>query len=209
MSCSGFHPVLEKEYHLSYPHLYESGGELYMIPESNENRCIDCYRCAAFPGEWEFCRTLVPDVCAVDTDIVESGGLFYLMTNIAEQQGDSLNRRAYLYYSDSFPVGTWKRHPANPVVDSAAFSRNAGRIFSRDGKLLRPAQDCARFYGRSMHLMEIEELSPVSYKEAEISDILPPEQYNSPGYTAIGTHTYNESEHYIVTDIKTRKRRFI
>ncbi len=208
MSCSGFNQVLEKDFHLSYPHLFESGGELYMIPESNENNSIDCYRCTSFPGVWEFHRTLILGICAVDTDIIRHNGVFYLVANVAEKPGDSLNQKAFVYYSDSFPDGGWTAHPANPVVDSAAFSRNAGRVFSKDGKLVRPAQDCARFYGRAMHLMEIEELSPSVYRESKLSDILPPEQYNSPGYTAIGTHTYNESEHYIVTDIKTKKRRF-
>ena len=68
MSCSGFNQVLEKDFHLSYPHLFESGGELYMIPESNENNSIDCYRCTSFPGVWEFHRTLIPGICAVDTE---------------------------------------------------------------------------------------------------------------------------------------------
>ena len=36
--------ILEKPYHLSYPYLFEYQGQLYMMPESNENNTIDLYK---------------------------------------------------------------------------------------------------------------------------------------------------------------------
>lgn len=207
LTCSGFHPILEKDYHLSYPNIFEHENKLYMIPESNENNRIDCYVCTEFPDQWKFCATLISGICAVDTDLIYQNGMFYLITNAAES-GGSLNQKACLYYSDSFPGEVWTAHPGNPVVDSLTHSRNAGRIFAKDGTLYRPAQDCAQFYGKAVRVMQITELTPELYTETEAFTIFPPDRYNKPGFTAIGTHTYNESEHYIVTDIKTRTRRF-
>ena len=50
MTRSEYATALKKPYHLSYPHLFECGGNLYMIPETNENNTIDCYVCASFPN---------------------------------------------------------------------------------------------------------------------------------------------------------------
>src|SRR6185503_2933906 len=56
--------VLERPYHLSYPFLLRWIGELYMIPESAQNKTIDAYRCVRFPDEWVLDRTLMQDTIA-------------------------------------------------------------------------------------------------------------------------------------------------
>ena len=207
MTRSEYATALKKPCHLSYPHLFECGGNLYMIPETNENNTIDCYVCASFPNKWEFHSTLIRGIRAVDTDIVQHGGLFFLVTNAELAPGEGLNSKACVYYAERFPTSEWKAHPANPVVSSLASSRNAGWIARKGDKLYRPAQDCAAFYGRAVRLMQIEELTPQSYREREVALIEAPTRWNAKGYKAIGTHTYNESENYIVSDIKTRTRR--
>lgn len=40
---------MERPYHLSYPFLFEYGEQLYMLPESAENRSLDVYRYTHFP----------------------------------------------------------------------------------------------------------------------------------------------------------------
>jgi len=44
-------PVIEQPYHMSYPFLLEYQDELYMIPETAENRTVDLYRCTEFPNK--------------------------------------------------------------------------------------------------------------------------------------------------------------
>ena len=41
--------VLERRYHLSYPFVFECDGEIYMLPETGENNCVELYRAPEFP----------------------------------------------------------------------------------------------------------------------------------------------------------------
>jgi len=69
--CTDPVPVIEQPYHMSYPFLLEYQDELYMIPETAENRTVDLYRCTEFPKKWELVSTLMDNVIAVDTTLLE------------------------------------------------------------------------------------------------------------------------------------------
>ena len=45
--------VLEEEFHTSFPHVVESHGEYYMIPESEGSGAIRLYRATRFPTTWK------------------------------------------------------------------------------------------------------------------------------------------------------------
>jgi hypothetical protein len=61
--------VLERPYHLSYPHLFRWEDTHYLIPETRANRTIEVYRCLAFPQLWERHAVLMHNVEAVDTTL--------------------------------------------------------------------------------------------------------------------------------------------
>jgi|GEM_PF-6461622 len=69
--------ILEKPYHLSYPCVFEHGGDWWMIPESSENSTVDLYRARRFPFEWEHERTLIDGAKLVDTTPLFHNGLWY------------------------------------------------------------------------------------------------------------------------------------
>lgn len=73
--------ILERNYHLSYPFLFEENDTLYMIPETAENRTIELYKCIEFPEKWEFCTNLMEDVYAVDSTIVKKDNKYWLFCN--------------------------------------------------------------------------------------------------------------------------------
>lgn len=75
-------PCLVEPFHLSFPYLFHAGGTLYMCPETSEKREIRVYRSVDFPCEWKLERTLMRDVCAVDTMLFEHGGRWWMFTNI-------------------------------------------------------------------------------------------------------------------------------
>lgn len=83
--------------------------------------------------------------------------------------------------------------------ESYRFRRHSGptcgQIFSHQGRLIRPGQDCSQFYGRAVVLNHIEELSVNDYRETPILTLEPDWQ---PGN--VGTHTFNQSENYQVVD---------
>ena len=71
-SASSLTPILKKGYHLSYPHIFESGAEWYMIPETHQDNGVDLYRCTHFPDTWVWEERLIEGVQLVDCSPVFS-----------------------------------------------------------------------------------------------------------------------------------------
>ncbi|MEM8889209.1 MAG: hypothetical protein AAGD28_14620, partial [Bacteroidota bacterium] len=178
--------VLEKDYHLSYPFIFEYERDLYMIPESCENRSIELYRCKNFPGEWEYLGNLMEDVNAVDTTLFFHQGYWWMFSSIAEHEGALHDDELSLFYADTPLSKTWTPHPANPIVSDVRKARMAGKVFRHEGKIYRPAQDCSGLYGRAFSFYEIEELNPGTYRERLVRNI---QADWNPKFTR--THTFN------------------
>jgi hypothetical protein len=208
LSHSGFIPILEKPYHLSFPFIFNIKKDneriWYMIPETHENMTIDLYRAKAFPKKWVFEMTLMHDVKAVDSIVFYHNDYWWLFTSIGKGR-DTPNKNLSLFYADVFPTDAWKPHPQNPLCSVLENSRMAGAVFldKKSGVPCRPAQNCLRDYGQMTNINEITEVNPSSYKERLVKTILPEKNMH-----AVCTHTVNFSEHYMLRDIKTRTLRF-
>jgi hypothetical protein len=176
--------VLERPYHLSYPHMVEDGGELFMVPETAENRTIEIYRCTRFPDQWELAGTLMEGVCAVDATLLQRDGKWWLFANVVENAELSTWDQLFLFHSDSLAAGTWIPHPLNPIVSDVRRARPAGPIFEREGRLYRPSQDCSVRYGYGIRINQITTLTPDDYAEIESDSIWP--DWDT---TIIATHT--------------------
>ncbi len=163
--------VLERPYHLSYPFLFKWDGVLYMLPESGGNRTVALYRCMEFPDRWVEDRVLLSGINAADATLVEHEGRWWMFMTQAES-GQSIHEHLYLYSADT-PLGPFLPHPANPVKSGLYGSRPAGALFSRDGVLYRPAQDCTRVYGEAVVLQRVDELTKSGFRETEVSRIAP------------------------------------
>jgi hypothetical protein len=194
------HTVLAPQYHVSYPFVFRRGDDVYMIPESLENATVDLYRATAFPSQWELEARLLSGVRAVDATLHDDGSQLWLFLNVAEP-GASVNDELHVYTSSALD-GPWSPHRENPVVSDVARARPAGRIFRRDGMLIRPSQDCSSGYGRAIVLNSIDVLTPTEYRETPIARIEPDW---APGL--VGTHTYNATERVEVLDGFRRARR--
>jgi hypothetical protein len=185
--------VLTRPYHLSYPFLFAVGDSIYLLPETGSNGAIELYRAEAFPTQWQFERTLVSGVTAVDPTLLEHGGQLWLFANVKEYgapYSDELN----VYFADSL-AGPWTPHPRNPVVSDVRSARPAGRIFDLGGMLIRPGQDSSERYGRAVTLNRIDVLTEVDYEETVIGSVDPSWRKGN-----LGTHTYNFDDLYEVVD---------
>jgi hypothetical protein len=180
--------VIEQPYHMSYPFLLPVGNEIYLLPETSENRTLELYRATKFPFEWTLDRVLLRDVALVDTTPFLCDGIWYFFTSLAET-GETL-----LFYADRFD-GEWHYHPMNPICTDVRRSRSAGALFYRQGKLMRPAQDCSVRYGYALALNEITVLSRTEYSEKLVETILP-----DWGDGLLGTHTLNAADSIEVID---------
>lgn len=186
--------VLERPYHLSYPFLIEIDGHLFMIPETRENNGIEVYRCINFPDKWEYVKTIIPNIQAVDATLVKSGEKWWLFATVNDENGttwDSL----HLFYSDHPLSSHWTAHPKNPIINNVKSARPAGRIFSYNNHLIRPSQDCSRRYGYAINFNRIKTLNETDYEEIHETCFAPPKIGKF-----IAAHTYNKSSGLAVID---------
>lgn len=157
--------VLAEPHHLSYPYLFTVDGTLYMVPEQKAARRVDVYRCVEYPSRFEKVTTWFKGVRMVDVTVFEHGGRWWLFCAV-KAQGLRYDESLCAYYSDHPLKGAWTPHPLNPLVRDFRSGRPGGRVFQdREGRLLRPSQDCRPHYGAGLNLFEIEELSPTTYRE--------------------------------------------
>jgi hypothetical protein len=193
--------VLERDYHLSYPYLIEHRGELFMVPESGQNRSIDVYRCVSFPDVWRFEKTLLRDVSWADATFHHDAHLWWMFVSISAD-GGQLYDELHIYYADDL-LGEWHPHSENPVKSDVCGARPAGRPFVAGGMLHRPAQIGVPLYGAGISVARVLQLTPQRYREEEVSRILP-----QPGQGVLGIHTLNRSGDLSVVDAFARRRRF-
>ncbi len=162
--------VLEEDWHLSYPLVFEAEGAVWMIPESSANREIAIYRGDPFPRRWVKEATLVSDVEAVDATIVKHQERFWLLASV--YNGLDHHTDLHIFHSSNLLSG-WRPHALNPVMRDPRAARSAGSIVVRDGKMWRPVQDCSERYGGAVALAEITRLDEEGYEQIVRSVLKP------------------------------------
>ena len=195
-------PILEKPYHLSYPFIFEYNGSLYMIPETGENRTIDAYRCVSFPFEWEYHKTLMSNVEAKDATLIQYRGKWWLFATVREHNQGSTWDQLSIFWADNPLTDKWAPHPLNPVVNDVRTARPAGHIFSQNGSLIRPSQDCSVRYGYALNFNRITKLSETEYEEVPEARLEPPG-----GTNILATHTFNKAGEMAIIDAVIRRRK--
>lgn len=164
--------------HLSYPFVFQHQGETYCLPESSAAYQLILFRWNAGAGKWENHAAILEGVEAADATLFVYGGMFWVAyTDIAIDAFDNLN----LIYAASLE-GPWRAHSQNPVVLDPRVSRCGGTIFEKEGKLIRPAQDCSERYGGAIRLMRIDICTQDQFLQTEITLIRPEKALNPHGF---------------------------
>jgi len=159
--------VLEKDFHLAYPFIFEEDGTLYMIPESCGNRQIDIYQLDPTSGKAIFHKTIIKNIDAVDNTLVKFNEKWWLFCTMST---DESNTNLYLFFADKFD-GEYSAHAANPVKSDIRCSRPAGTPFINNGLLYRPAQDSSDTYGGKIALNKIVKLNECAFEEETVGYI--------------------------------------
>ena len=208
--CAEFHEdgtlgkprqVLSRNYHLSYPFVFEWRGQVYMLPETQDNRTVEIYGAVEFPYRWELAGVLLNNVSAVDSTIFQHKDRLWLFAAGLDGEGTESNELSLFWANSLF--GPWQPHPKNPVVCDVRRARPAGSLFFDQGSLIRPAQDCTARYGYAISLNRVDELSETDYREVPVATILPDWM---DGIHA--THTFNRLSGITVLDARSRVPRF-
>jgi hypothetical protein len=163
--------ALEEPWHLSYPFLVQDQGQIYMVPESSQNREVVLYRAEAFPDRWVRHATLLSDIDLSDATIFEDGGRFW-MFGCTNDGGGSPSDTLSIFWADKL-AGPWLPHQQNPVLIDPVSARPAGPLQRIDGRLWRVTQDCSGGYGRAVGLVEIGQLTTERFEQKLVAVIRP------------------------------------
>lgn len=192
---------LKEEYHLSYPFLWEEGGEILMIPETSNNRDVAIYQASNFPFGWKRKAVLLSDIDAADVTITRRDGKLWLFC-VTRDGNNGYSDCLSVFYADHI-YGPWHPHAQNPVLINAATARPAGNFYEREGRLYRPVQDCSHHYGAEIALVEITHLSEAEYRQ-DVVGTLAPDIY----WPGRKLHTRNRAGNLEVVDGAILRPRF-
>ena len=160
--------VLKESFHLSFPFVFEDHGNVYMIPESQEDDSIRLYRANNDLSSFSYVRTLLKKKRGTDliysyndSHIYCNDGNYYLFTSYQED---------WMYYQELYVArdlltDEFVKHPDSPICVSNEFGRNGGSLIKYNEKLLRVTQDCHEDYGDNVSLMEILKIDTEHYEE--------------------------------------------
>ncbi len=167
--------VLDLEYHLSYPFIFEEEGEIYMMPETNANNRLEIYKCCQFPNKWELFNSAFEGEKVADsffyTDNLNQKWLFL---NKSNNIGTSLDNELYIYKVDSINLNKITPHKQNPIYIDARMARNGGAIFEYNNELYRPSQrNVDGVYGKSLNINKIDKLTLDEYSEITVRIVEP------------------------------------
>lgn len=161
--------VLEERWHLSYPLVFKDMGEIWMIPESCQNKEVVLYRANPFPHRWTREAVLIRDMSLTDATLVEKDGLYWLLATLEDAAASA---DLYLFFAPNL-LGPWQSHRGNPVLRDPRTARSAGPIVRRGGQLWRPVQDCSHHYGAAVGLAEIIRLDTDGYEQTLRNTLAP------------------------------------
>ncbi|WP_255168968.1 glucosamine inositolphosphorylceramide transferase family protein [Natrononativus amylolyticus] len=170
--------ILKEPFHLSYPYVFQSGGEWYMLPEhtAETQRSLRIYKAVQFPRSWVLAETALSGKRIIDPTLVQTDDTWFLFVS---HDGASVE----LYFSDKWCTDTWIRHPKSPITETAYMGRMAGRPIGGE-PLFLPFQDLRYLYGELVRCCRVDRLTPTEYSHTEIG--------GSPILRAQFTHKWND-----------------
>ena len=74
--------IMDEPFHLSYPYVFKSEDDYYLIPESYQANSVRLYKADEFPTQWTFVKTLVEGRDYVDNSIVYYNGKWWLFSSV-------------------------------------------------------------------------------------------------------------------------------
>lgn len=167
-------PVLEEEFHMSFPYIFEYNNDLYMIPDTSQSNSIRLYKCVIFPFKWKYQKDILNNVSAADSMVFEYDGRWWLLTNIATAGNKDHCSQLFGYYNSNPLSDEWNSHEQKPLIFDSNFGRNGGLIGVESNHPVRVRQKQSfNLYGSGLSFARITKLSPNAFKEDEIGQINP------------------------------------
>lgn len=158
-TAGAWQPVLEEEFHLSFPTVFDWNGETWMIPETGSDHSLRLYRCREFPAQWELVQRFGVDAELCDAILVDRtpAALTLLCSETKPDNQLYVRFRRYTLRHAAEPAeplpGTEPPAPTGEpfeLLPDEAFnlqhrdfdlvSRNAGPLFVLGSQVIHPTQ---------------------------------------------------------------------
>jgi hypothetical protein len=183
--------VLDTNDHLSYPFVFKENGRIYVFPENAFSGALYCYEFDQVQRTF-INRKKILDLPVIDPTIIKHDNRYWLFSTLL---GDKLHSDLHIFHSDTL-FGPYTAHAGNPVKQSLNGSRPAGDFIEVDGEIYRPTQNCSNYYGESISINKITELTTTTFHEEEHM-ILTANKNDEFNY---GIHTLNVVDDIIIVD---------
>lgn len=185
--------------HLSFPIYYRENGKVYIYPESTKTRKLTLYEYNESTGEAIPIRDLsmAPLADAVIWQLREK-------RVIAATTAPNDNGKVLDIYPFREEAPLEREGPVERILFPERIARNAGMPFEIQGRLFRPAQNCARRYGECVLIQElIESDNGLKFKEVN--------RFYSPLLNyKVAFHTFNVFDNkYVAVDAEGMRYGFI
>lgn len=201
-----FKVVIDEPFHMSFPMVFEFDGDIYMLPETSNDKSLRLYRASAFPDKWELVHRFDTDGLLVDTVITHVGEKsFGILT--CEASPDKEYECRFLKFeiskdgSGSFSLQ--EDTDFNSCQKYDLLSRNGGPVFEYNGKRYIAAQESSfSEYGLYMNYYEYDESSKKlavnpQFKKLSCKDFV---VHGVP--KGLGVHSYCFNDDYEIIDLK-------
>lgn len=193
--------AISENFHLSFPYLFEYQDQLYMCPESSENKDIRVYKCVDFPLQWKLEKVIMSEISAADTMIFQRNGKWWMLTNVDVADVGDYRSELCVFFADTPLEARWTPHPLNPVIVDASRARNAGCFTIGDAYFRFSQGQGFDVYGKRVLINKIIELTDTNYVES-CEAIVAPSFF--PGI--VGTHHLHSNGQLTVFDFSINSR---
>lgn len=157
--------VLEEPTHLSFPQILEFNEKFFMLPETSESNRIDLYSTESFPKNWTYSRTLVKNVDAVDSLVIQVEGEFWILTCLNLGIIKNNHMMQWLFRIDPMVDFKTESMKLNPTQMEGTKVRNGG-LLNFGGSTIRVAQTPAfGKYGKNITFNAVRHIGESGYFE--------------------------------------------
>ncbi len=199
--------VIERDYHMSFPNVFEFNGEIYMLPETSQDNSLVVFKSVHFPDRWEEI-VLNTDIFTCDSIVIYNAVRIptgILTSEMYRDPPDGIIPSCYVrnkLYRCRFDPDLKLEGTGEVVAEGDDGVRNGGACFRYRDRQFRVGQECRDgIYGNGLVFFEIQENGTYSerraweYHKEELAGHL-----SISGFELLGTHTYNSSPGWEVLD---------
>lgn len=200
--CGRFHICLKEKYHLSYPCVFYRGNNIYMIPETADNKEAALYEAIDFPEKWKKVKAICKQACVDTTPFRYQNENYYFTTIVNEHSSD-----------DNLFLINEKSGDCKQLLKDNLCLRSAGNVIFEKDNMIRPSQDDT-VYGDAVIFNRVSILNVNNYEEIPYKRVLPPNCKTNGENVSVsllnntrkiqfnGLHTYNTNDDYEVIDLR-------